>query len=73
MDSMDCKKDLEELGGHKLKNYNVWIVHLISKKKETICSNSHLIIFKNSQKKTTKQGPYLIKGKIVNEVCSLCY
>ena len=27
--------------------------------------------FKNSQNKATKQGPYLIKGKIIKEVSSL--
>ncbi|WMV45780.1 hypothetical protein MTR67_039165 [Solanum verrucosum] len=62
MDSMDCVKALEEFDGHKIKKYNVWKVHLSEKKEERghLCKwSSHN--FKNSQKKTTKQGPYLIK------------
>jgi len=74
MDSMDRVKALEELDGHKIKKYNVWKVHLSEEKEERghLCKwSSHN--FKNSQKKTTKQGPYLIKGKIVKEVSSLLY
>ncbi|KAH0773700.1 hypothetical protein KY290_010837 [Solanum tuberosum] len=68
MDSMDRVKALEKLDGHKIKKYNVWKVHLSEEKEE----RGHLCIwsthnFKNSQKKTTKQDPYLIKGKIVKE------
>ncbi|WMV30454.1 hypothetical protein MTR67_023839 [Solanum verrucosum] len=64
MDSMDRVKALEELDGHKIKKYNVWKVHLSEEKEERghLCKwSSHN--FKNSQKKTTKQGPYLIKDE----------
>ncbi|WMV14249.1 hypothetical protein MTR67_007634 [Solanum verrucosum] len=62
MDSMDHVKALEELDGHKIKKYNVWKVHLSEEKEERgyLCKWSYHN-FKNSQKKTTKQVPYLIK------------
>lgn len=74
MNSMDHIKTLEELDGHKIKKYNAWNVHLGEEKEESghLCKwSSHN--FKNSQKKTTKKGFYLIKGKIFEEVSFLFY
>ena len=72
MDSIDQKKALEELDGLQIKAYNVWKVHQSEVKEERghVCMWPSLN-FKNSQKKTTKQGPYLIKGKIVKKESSL--
>ena len=65
-------KLLEELDGHQINTYNVWKVHQTEEIEERgyMCKYPSLK-FKNSQKKTTKQGIYLIKGKIVKKVSSL--
>ena len=67
-DNMDHMEALEELDGLQIKKYNVWKVHQIKEKDESgyLCKWS-FHKFKNAQKKTTKQGPYFIKGKIVKE------
>ena len=65
-------KLLEELDGHQISTYNVWKVHQIEEIEERgYISKYSSLNFKNSQKKTTKQGPYLIKGRIVKKVSSL--
>ena len=56
----------------KYKRYNVWEVHPSEEIEERGYMCKFLSLkFKNSQKKTTKQGPYLIKGKIVKKESSL--
>jgi len=70
MDSMDSMKALEELDRHQIKT--VWKVHQSEKKEERLCvCKWSFLKLKNSQKKTTKQGPYLIKSKIVKKASSL--
>ena len=56
----------------KYKTYNVWEVHPSEEIEERGYMFKYLSLkFKNSQKKKTKQGPYLIKGKIVKKESSL--
>ena len=60
------KGSIEKIEGHKRSTYSVLKLHQIEKEKERghVCKWP-FHEFKKSQKKATKQCPYLIKGKIV--------